>query len=102
MPNDTALNLEALRDLIGISRALWVAFGTMGPEYKTHRDRVAAAGAKLTRALEKAGKGAPGTWNHNTAAVMATEATEELCALIDKYFPAAAVVRAAGDRITKR
>jgi hypothetical protein len=102
VPHDGPLPLEALRDLIAIARALYAAFGTMGPGYGAQRTKLAAIGSKLGRALEKAQKGGPGTWNHRTAWLMAEDATRELGELVDIYLPAKVLITAAGDRLLKK
>lgn len=76
MPTDEPYPRETVRDLIGIARALYVAFRKMGPAYATLLSRVTAIGTKLSRAFDKASKGGPGTWNQSTAWLMAEEAAK--------------------------
>lgn len=102
MPHDGPIPLDVLRDLIALARALYAAFGTMGPGYGVQRTKLAGIGGKLTRALEKAQKGGPGTWNHKTAWLMAEEATKELGELVDVYMPAKVLITATGERLLKK
>ena len=101
MPNDEPFPKETVRDLIGIARALYLAFKGMGPAYRDHMTRVTIIGTKLSRALEKASKGGPGTWNQRTAWLMAEESAQELGTLVDKYVPATVLIRAAGERLKR-
>lgn len=112
MPDaDAPFPFEAARDLLGIARALYVTFKGMGPAYDTHRSKVASIGSQLQRAIEKAQKGGPGTWNQKTAWLMAEKAAQDLGALVDKYLPASVwpydgradvLIRASGERLRKR
>lgn len=102
MPTDEPFPFEAARDLLGIARALYVAFRGMGPEYSTHLDRVASIGNHLQRAIEKAQKGGAGTWNQKTAWLMAEQAAQDLGTLVDKYVPASLLIRASRERLARR
>jgi hypothetical protein len=102
VPHDGPLPLDALRDLIALCRALYVTFRGMGKGYDTQLHQLAQIGAKLSRALDKAQKGGPGTWNHRTAWLMAEEATKELGQVVDVYLPAKAVITASGERLLKK
>ena len=92
---------EVVRDLIGITRALYVAFKGMGPAYADQLSRVTQIGAKLSRALEKGQKGGPGTWNSNTATLMAEQAAKELGSMVDAYLPAKVLIKAASGRLKR-
>lgn len=102
MPNEEPFPFEAVRDLIGIARALYLAFKGMGPAYVTHMGKVASIGNQLQRAVEKAKKGGPGTWNHTTAWLMAEQAAKDLGTLVDKYMPATVLIRASGERLARK
>ena len=102
MPHDGQLPLEVVRDLIALARALYAAFGAMVPGYGAQRTKLAGIGSKLARALEKAQKGGPGTWNHKTAWLMAEEATKELGELVDVFMPAKALIKATGERLLRK
>lgn len=91
-----------LRDLIALCRAFYVTFRDLGQGYDEQLAQLSAIGAKLTRALEKAERGGPGTWNHRTAWVMAEEATQELGRVVDVYLPAKALITASGARLLKK
>ena len=102
MPHEGPIPLDALRDLIALTRALYVTFKGMGKGYDSQLSALTAIGTKLTRALDKAQKGAPGTWNHQTAWLMAEEATLDLGKVVDVYLPAKAVITASGERLLKK
>jgi hypothetical protein len=99
-PYDEPIPLDALRDLIALTRSLYVTYRGLGQGYETQLERLRHIGGKLHRALEKA-QGI-GSWNRQTAWLLAEEATEELGQLIDVYLPAKAVVTASGERLLKR
>jgi hypothetical protein len=88
--------------LIALCRTFYVTFRGLGQGYDVQLAQLTAIGAKLTRALEKAEKGGPGTWNHRTAWVMAEEATQELGRVVDVYLPAKALITASGARLLKK
>jgi hypothetical protein len=102
VPHDGPIPLDALRDLIALCRALYVTFRGMGKGYDAQIATVSQIGAKLGRALEKAQKGGPGTWNHRTAWLLAEEATKELGQAVDVYLPAKALITASGERLLKK
>ncbi|MES1187219.1 MAG: hypothetical protein ABUL60_25610, partial [Myxococcales bacterium] len=85
MTHEGPIPLDALRDLIALTRSLYVTFKGMGKGYDAQLAALTAIGTKLARALDKAQKGAAGTWNHKTAWLMAEEATQELGQVVDVY-----------------
>lgn len=101
MPADEPFPKEAVRDLIGIARGLYLALRRMGPGHGQQLSRVTAVGAKLSRALDKASKGGPGTWNQTTAWLMAEEAAKELGELVDMYMPAKVLINAVSSRVKR-
>lgn len=102
VPHDGPLPLDALRDLIALCRAFYVTFRSLGRGYDAQLTQLTQIGAKLRRALEKAQKGGPGTWNHRTAWLLAEEATRELGQVVDVYLPAKALITASGERLLKK
>jgi hypothetical protein len=100
MPPDGPIPLDALRDLIALCRALYVTYQGLGKGYDVQLAKLRAIGQKLSRALEKA-EGI-GSWNRQTAWLLAEEATKELGELIDVYLPAKAVVTASGERLLRK
>ena len=102
VPHEGPIPLDALRDLIALTRALYVTFKGMGKGYDKQLSALTAIGTKLTRALDKATKGGPGTWNHTTAWLMAEQATLELGQVVDVYLPAKALITASGERLLKK
>jgi hypothetical protein len=101
VPHEGPIPLDALTDLIALTRALYVTFKGMGKGYDQQLAALTAIGTKLARALDKAKKGGPGTWNHTTAWLMAEQATLELGQVVDVYLPAKAVITASGERLLK-
>jgi hypothetical protein len=102
LSRDEQIPLDALRDLIALCRAFYLTFRGLGKGYDAQLTRLTAIGAKLTRALERAQKGGPGTWNHKTAWLLAEEATQELGQVVDVYLPAKALITASGERLLKK
>jgi len=102
VPYEGPIPLEALRDLIALTRSLYVTFKGMGQGYDTQLSALTAIGAKLTRALTKAQEGGPGTWPHRTAWLIAEEATKELGEVVDVYLPAKALITASGERLLRK
>jgi hypothetical protein len=100
--HDGPIPLDALRDLIALTRTLYVTFRGLGKDNDTQLAELAHIGAKLSRALEKAEKGGPGTWNHKTAWLMAEEATAQLGEVVDVVLPAKALITASGERLLKK
>jgi hypothetical protein len=78
-----------------------VAFLKMGPAYATPLQGLRPSGTKLCRAVDKASKGGPGTWNQRTALPMAEEA-KELGELVDVYLPAKVLIAASSKRSMKK
>lgn len=102
VPYDGPIPLDALRDLIALTRTLYVTFKSLGSGYDEQIERLGQIGAKLGRALDKAQKGGPGTWNHRTAWIMAEEATAELGRVVDMFLPAKALITAGGERLLRK
>jgi hypothetical protein len=91
---------EAVGDLLGIMRALYVVLRTQGNAEAL--SRLQAAASQLLSARELARKCEPGTTGHAGAWKKADEATRVVGELVDATVPAAALVRAAGERIRTR
>jgi hypothetical protein len=102
VPYDGPIPLDALRDLIALTRTLFVTFKGLGQGYDRQLELLTQIGGKLNRALEKAQKGGPGTWNHKTAWIMAEQATAELGEVVDVFLPAKALITASGERLLRK
>jgi hypothetical protein len=102
VPNDGPLPVEVVRDLLGIARAMYAAFQSMGAEYETHLLKLRGIGYQLQLSLEKAKQGGPGTFPHRSAWLIAEKAAADLGALVDKYMPAQLLIKATGERLSKR
>jgi hypothetical protein len=94
------LPLEAVRDLLGIARAL---YATRKREFASTPElaELAEIGTKLTRALRLARKSSPDTLGHRAAWIQAEDACARLMRLLSLETPAAAVVEAAVVRIRR-
>jgi hypothetical protein len=102
LPNDGALPVEVVRDLLGIARAMYAAFQQMGPEYGDHLFKLRGIGYQLQLALDKAKQGGPGTFANRSAWLIADKAAKDLAALVDKYMPVQILITATGQRLTKK
>ena len=102
MPNEGPVPVEVVRDLLGIARAMYAAFESMGPEYSDQKFKLRGIGYQLQLALERAGEGGPGTFKNRCAWLIASQAAKDLGALVDAGVPEEVVVRAAGERLAKR
>lgn len=100
--NDGPLPVETVRDLLGVTRALYAAIQAMGPGYSDQLFRLRGIGFQLNLALEKAEKGGPGTLHHRSAWLIAEKAVEDLGVLVDGSLPARMLVISAGERVLKR
>jgi hypothetical protein len=100
MPRQGPLPLEAVRDLIGICRALFAA-RKLEHAPKTELDELAEIGANLKRALELGRKTEPNTVGHRAAWDKADMATERLMRVISVSMAAAPLVEAAILRVRR-
>jgi hypothetical protein len=80
-PRDTQIPLEALRDLLGVVRALYAAWSASG-EGPIELEALRSIGKDLASALELAGKTRPDTVGHRAAWGRAEDATKRLCELV--------------------
>jgi hypothetical protein len=88
--------------MIALTRSFYVTFKGLGKGYDTQLAQLTRIGAKLNRALEKAERGAAGTWHHKNAWLLAEEATKELGQVVDVFLPAKALITASGERLLKK
>lgn len=102
MPNEGQLPIEVVRDLLGLARALYAAFGEMGPAYDDQRFRLRGIGYQLQLALNRASQGGPGTFAHRCAWLIAEKAAKELGELVAADVSAKALVQATGERLAKK
>jgi hypothetical protein len=96
-PRDARIPLQALRDLVGICRALYAAWKKerVGP---LELEELAGIGKDLAEALRLARNTAPDTLGHRAAWSRAEEATRRLGHLIGKLEPLHLMVEAATAR----
>jgi hypothetical protein len=98
MTRADALPGQAVRDLVGIARAMYAARRREGaPEPEL--EELVAIGKKLKQALELARQSAPNTLGHRAAWTHAEEATARLVRLVGMATPAAVLVEAAAIRV---
>ena len=95
------LPTEAVRDLLGICRALYGAKKREGAP-RPVLDELAAIGEKLKQALALAQKTQPDTLGHRAAWAHAEEATARLMKLVTLALPLAPMVEAAVIRVRRR
>ena len=86
----------AVRDLLGILRALWLA---TDEGHLMRRKQIAAVAAELRAAYELALTSTPGTMGYHAAWDRAEAATRKVGDLVDCVTPLEPVVRAATDRV---
>jgi hypothetical protein len=94
------LPIEAVRDLLGICRALYAAKKREGAP-RPVLDELAAIGEKLKQALALAQKTLPDTLGHRAAWTHAEEATARLMKLVTLALPLAPTVEAAVIRVRR-
>jgi hypothetical protein len=98
MTRPDALPLQAVRDLVGIARAMYAARKRDGaPEPEL--EELVAIGKQLKHALDLARRSEPNTLGHRAAWVQAEEATSRLVRLVGMATPAAVLVEAAAIRV---
>lgn len=95
------LPLEAVRDLLGITRALYAAWKRDGGISKPDLDELEAIGKKLREALALARKTEPETVGHRAAWDKAADACTRLGRLISMTMPLAPTIEAAVVRIRR-
>lgn len=88
----------AVRDLVGIVRAMYVA-AKLGGAGKNDLARIERVGRDLADALELADRSGPGTIGHSAAWKKAEDASRRACDLVDSLTPAEPLVHAARSRI---
>jgi hypothetical protein len=93
------LPLEAVRDLLGIARAMYAAAKRSGATAEVAE--LAEIGKKLRLALELAKKASPDTVGHRAAWDHAEVACSRLVRLISATTPAAPIVEAAAVRVRR-
>ena len=92
------LPLELMRDLLGIARALYVAWSAQG-ESAARLSDLRSVGRELREALKLAARTDPGTLGHCAAWDRAERATERLGRLIGNDERATTLVVAARERL---
>lgn len=95
---DAQIPLEALRDLVGVCRALYAAWKSsgMGP---VELEELAGIGRDLCAALELAQKTRPDTVGHRAAWSRAELATQRLGHLVSLLEPLRPTIAAASQRV---
>ena len=93
-----AFPFDAVRDLLGVVRALWGA-AKAGGAGRAELERIAAVGKELREALALAVSTRPGTIGHTAAWRRAEDATLRVGDLVNALAPAEPVVVAARARV---
>jgi hypothetical protein len=88
----------AVRDLVGIVRAMYVA-AKLGGAGKNDLARIERVGRDLADALELAQRSGPGTIGHSAAWKKAEDASRRAGDLVDALTPAEPLIHAARSRI---
>lgn len=88
----------AVRDLVGIIRAMYVA-AKLGGAGKNDLARIERVGRDLADALELANRSGPNTIGYSAAWKKAEDASRRACDLVDSLTPAEPLVHAARSRI---
>jgi hypothetical protein len=96
------LPVDVVRDLLGIARAMYVAWRDNGWP-RAQMDELKAIGLELHEALDLAHRSEPGMAEYEVARDIAEHATERLTQLMAcSPLPLAPVVKAAGERLKKQ
>lgn len=96
---DEPFPFEAVRDLLGVVRALYGAAKDKGAS-RGELSRIAAVGNELRETLDLAVSTRPGSIGHRAAIERAEEATRRVGDLVDALTPAEPLVDAARERVT--
>jgi hypothetical protein len=96
---DTSFPFEAVRDLLGVVRAMYAAAKESGAG-RSQLAKISAVGRELSKALDIAASTREGTIGHAAAWKRAEEATRRVGDLVDALTPAEPLVVAARGRVT--
>jgi hypothetical protein len=96
---DDPFPYEAVRDLLGVVRALYAA-AKAAEAGAAELARISRVGSDLRRALELARSSRPGTLGHRAATQRAADATLRVGDLVDGLTPAEPLVAAARGRVS--
>jgi len=97
-PREAPIPIEALRDLIGLCRALYLAWRTNGAG-PVELDELASIGRDLRSALKLAKSTKPDTVGHRAAWSRAEDATRRLGHVVSALEPLKPTVEAASRRV---
>lgn len=96
------LPVETVRDLLGIVRALYRAWGNDGPEVASKRRELVAIGIDLRTAIKLAKQGGPGSLGNSAAWERAERATKALGLVVDSFMPMKPSIAAVATELGKR
>jgi hypothetical protein len=97
-PRSSPFPFEAVRDLLGILRALYAADKALGASSR-RLSAIQAVAMELRKAMDLASEHGPGTLGHSAAWSRAERATYRLADLVDVTTPVEPVLKAAGERV---
>jgi hypothetical protein len=100
-PRRASFPREAVRDLLGVVRAIYAA-AKRGGAGRGELRRIARLGTMLSRSLELHESGAPGSADVDEAWSLAESATRRVGEIVDALTPAEPIVLASGDRAFPR
>lgn len=98
-PRDDPFPFEAVRDLLGVVRAMWAA-AKASRAGRVDLARITRVGTELSRALDLAADARPGTLAYGAAWKKAEDATMRVADLVDGLTPAEPLVIAARERVS--
>ncbi len=99
LSHDEAFPLEAVRDLLGVVRAIYAAAKQSGAS-RNELMKIAKVGKELADSIELAQSTRPGTMGRRAAWERAEQATRKVGDLVDALTPAEPLVLAARGRVT--
>lgn len=102
VPNDSPFPVEVARDLLGLARALYLAFVEMGPTYDEQRWKLRGIGGQLQLAIERGQQGGAGTFPNRCAWLIAEKAAADLGEILGKHFSAETLLRVTAERMAKK
>ena len=98
-PRDDPFPFEAVRDLLGVVRAMYAAAKAAGAG-RVDLARITRVGTDLSRSLDLAADARPGTIAFAAAWKKAEDATRRVADLVDALTPAEPLVIAARERVS--
>jgi hypothetical protein len=102
VPNESPFPVEIARDLLGLARALYLAFVERGPAYDEQRWKLRGIGGQLQLAIERGQQGGPGTLANRCDWLIAEKAAKDLGELVGEHFSAKTLLRVTAERMARK